>query len=226
MNESGTARERSAAVVTPRPRDCLMFERSHLSNGQVVSLRRAAPEDFDAVRDFYRALDDDSKYFRFFGIRRELPPAELCEVVGASASHVTVLATVGGRLIGLGEYITGTELDAAEIAFTVADDHHRQGVATLLLERLAIIAHAHGVRRFTAIVLPDNGDMQLVFRTVGLTTRTTLEDGVVNVTLDLTSLPAMRDAAQLRAQPKTVASDAQAIPLASTASMITNLIEV
>lgn len=203
-----------------------MVERSHLSNGQLVDLRRATPEDFDAVRDFYRALDDDSTYFRFFGNRRELPEHELRDVVGAAAVHVTMLATVDGRLIGLGEYITGTEPDEAEVAFAVADDHHRHGVATLLLERLAVIAHEQGVRRFTALVLPDNADMQLVFRTVGLTTRNTFDDGVVNVTLDLSSLPAMRVAAQLRAQPKIVASDAQAIPLASTASMITNLIEV
>lgn len=186
-----------------------MMEQAHLSNGQLVDLRRATPEDFDAVRDFYRALDDDSTYFRFFGIRRQLPEQELRDVVGAAASHVTMLATVDGRLIGLGEYITGTEPDAAEVAFAVADDHHRQGVATLLLERLAVIAHAHGLRRFTAMVLPDNADMQLVFRTIGLTTRNTFDDGVVNVTLDLTSLPAMRHAAEIRTHRTTVAADSR-----------------
>ena len=41
-------------------------------------------------------------------------------------------------------------------------------MATLLLERLAVIAHDRGLRRFTATVLPDNRDMQLVFATVGL----------------------------------------------------------
>jgi hypothetical protein len=42
--------------------------------------------------------------------------------------------------------------------------------------------------RFTATVLPGNADMQLVFRTVGLTTRSRIGDGVVNVTLDLSSV--------------------------------------
>lgn len=203
-----------------------MLEHCHLSNGQPVDLRPATPEDFDAVRDFYRTLGDDSSYFRFFGIRRNLPEDELRDVVGATASHVTMLAMVDGRLIGLGEYITGSNPDEAEVAFAVADDHHRQGVATLLLERLAVIAHEHGVRRFTATVLPGNADMQLVFRTVGLTTRNTFDDGVVDVTLDLTSLAAMRDATAMRAQQTTVASDAQAIPLASTASTIANPLEV
>jgi len=50
-----------------------MLEHSHLSNGQLVDLRLATPEDFDAVRDFYRALDDDSTFSRVFGIGRQLP---------------------------------------------------------------------------------------------------------------------------------------------------------
>ncbi len=203
-----------------------MPEHSHLSNGQPVDLRRATPDDFKAVRDFYRSLDDDSTYSRFFGIRRELPEQELRDAVGAADSHVTMLANLDGRLIGLGEYITGSDPDSAEVAFAVADDHHRQGVATLLLERLAVIAHEHGLRRFTAMVLPDNADMQLVFGTVGLTTRNTFDDGIINVTLDLTSLPAMRVAAEIRAQPTTVGSDARGTPLASAASMTTNPLEI
>ncbi len=183
-----------------------MIEHCHLSNGQPVDLRPATPEDFDSVGDFYRALDDDSSYFRFFGVRRELPEGELREVVGATASHVTMLATVDGCLIGLGEYIIASDSNEAEVAFAVAHDHHRQGVATLLLERLAVIAQEHGLRRFTAMVLPGNADMQLVFRTVGLTTRNTFDDGVVRVTLDLTSLPSMREAAEIRSQQTTAAS--------------------
>ncbi len=190
-----------------------MLEHACLSNGRAVDLRLASPGDYHAVRDFYRALDDESTYFRFFGIRRELPEHELRDVVGATDSHVTMLAMVDGRLIGLGEYVCGAEPDEAEVAFAVADDHHREGVATLLLERLAVIAHAKGLRRFTAAVLPDNADMQLVFRTVGLCTRNTFDDGVVTVTLDLTTLPAMRDAAQIRSQHPPVASDVGGIAL-------------
>lgn len=186
-----------------------MPERATLSNGHAVDLRLANPDDFDTVREFYRALDDEATYYRFFGIRRQLPEHELRNVVGAADSHVTMLALTDGRLIGLGEYIIGSEPDEAEVAFAVADDHHREGVATLLLERLAVIAHARGLQRFTAAVLPGNADMRLVFRTVGLTTSNTFDDGIVNVTLDLTTLSAMRDAARTRSRPMTLPSDAR-----------------
>lgn len=70
-------------------------------------------------------------------------------------------------------------------------------------------------RRFTAAVLPGNADMQLVFQTVGLSTHTTFDDGVVNVTLDLTTLAAMRDETRIRSPQPTVASDRRGTALAS-----------
>lgn len=175
------------------------IEQARLSNGRPVNLRRAAAGDLVAVRDFYRQLNDESTYYRFFAIRRPVPEQELRDVVGATDQHVTMLATADDQLIGIGEYIVGNDPEEAEVAFVVADDHHREGVATLLLERLAVIAHEKGLLRFIANVLPDNDDMKLVFRTVGLTTHRHFDDGVVKVTLDLTSVGALLTAAESRA---------------------------
>ena len=171
---------------------------ARLRTGRVVRIALAVPGDLDAVRAFYEDLDDHATYTRFFGIRRHLPDNELRGVVEASSNHVTVLASLDDRLIGIGEYIVADHPTDAEVAFAVADDHHREGVATLLLERLALLAHDRGLRRFTAMVLADNDDMQLVFRTVGLTTTTRFEDGVVNVTLDLTSVVELLAATERR----------------------------
>ena len=167
-----------------------------LATGQPVDITRAAPADLAAVRTFYERLGDTSTYYRFFGLRRALPDGELRRVVGESAEHVTLLASIDGRLIGIGEYIIGADPTEAEVAFAVADDHHREGVATLLLERLALIAHERGLLRFTATVLPDNADMQLVFRTVGLAVHSRFDDGVIKTVLELASLTALRAAAR------------------------------
>ena len=176
-----------------------------LLTGQVVQIALATPTDFDAVRAFYEQLDDEATFHRFFGIRRHLPDSELRGVVEAGSNHVTMLASLDDRLIGIGEYIIGEHATDAEVAFAVADDHHREGVATLLLERLALLAHDRGLHRFTATVLADNHDMQLVFRTVGLTTTTQLENGVFDVSLDLTSVVGLL-AATKRRHPSTTES--------------------
>ncbi len=110
----------------------------------------------------------------------------------------TLLARMNGQLVGIGEYIVGDDPTEAEVAFAVADDHHREGIATLLLERLAIIAHDHGLLRLRAMVLAGNADMQLVLRTIGLPTKNIFEDGIVQTCLDISSLGSLREAIAAR----------------------------
>jgi GNAT superfamily N-acetyltransferase len=179
-----------------------------LATGRTVEIADARPDDFERVRQFYEELGDTSTYFRFFGTRRFIPEAELRAVVSHEIpKHVTLLASMRGRLIGIGEYIVGGDPAEAELAFAVADDHHHEGVATLLLERLAVVARRCGLHRLTARTMFGNQDMLLVFRTVGLTRHSDLDDGEVHITLDLTSLDELdRQAARRHALAETAAA--------------------
>ena len=157
-----------------------------------IALGRAA--DQERLRQFFEELSDTSTYYRFFGIRRAIPDSELRGIVTQRLpDHITLLASMAGDLIGVGEYVAGERLGDVEVAFTIADAHHREGVATLLLERLALIARRCGMARLTACMLPGNADMLLVFRTVGLPEQHHFDpgDGVVHVTLDLAGVEAM-----------------------------------
>ncbi|MET0460146.1 MAG: GNAT family N-acetyltransferase [Ilumatobacteraceae bacterium] len=185
-------------TVRPAPDRPAVGGPARLLTGQTVAVVPATPVDLDDVRAFYARLGDSSTRFRFFGARRHLPDAELRAVVGAGSGHVTLLARTGDELIGIGEYIVGTDPTEAEVAFAVADDHHHEGVATLLLERLAVIAHDRRLCRFTATVLADNRDMQLVFATVGLPVHSRFADGVLEVVLELSSLTSLSAAARAR----------------------------
>ena len=80
---------------------------ARLMTGQSVDIDRASPGDLEAVRGFYARLGGRHAptYYRFFGLRRHLPEGELLAVVGESAEHVTLLASIGGKLIGIGEFI-------------------------------------------------------------------------------------------------------------------------
>ena len=103
-----------------------------------------------------------------------------------------------GELIAIGEYYARPGGEEAEVAFAVADDHHQEGIATVLLEDLAGIARQAGFRRLVAQTLPDNVGMQRVFRDVGLVHRRWFEDGAVHVELDLTAEDLVQDHADLR----------------------------
>jgi GNAT superfamily N-acetyltransferase len=158
-----------------------------LINGKQIHIAPAQLADLDRVRRFYQHLSDTSNYFRFFGIRRSIPEHELREAVDPEVDrHVTLLATIDGELVGIGEFIVAASDDEAEVAFAVSDDHHGEGVATLLLENLVAIARRRNLAVLTAVVLPDNAQMLLVFRTVGLSEQARLDDDcVVEVRFDL-----------------------------------------
>lgn len=170
-----------------------------LSNGRVVRIVPATPDDLERVRCFYDQLSDTASYYRFLGMRRALPDDELRRcVVQDVPYHITLLASLEDELIGIGEYVIGPDRYEAEVALAVSDDHRHQGVATLLLERLTLIAHRCGVRRFIARTLPGNKPMSLVLRTVGLTEHTEFVGGVLICTLDLGSCDEMQRAAAAR----------------------------
>jgi len=172
-----------------------------LITGHDVDIELARAADLERLRRFFEQLSDTSTYYRFFGTRPEIPDDELRGVLTQRLpDHVTLLASFDGSVIGLGEYVAGELPDEVEVAFTVTDAHHREGVATLLLERLAVVALRCGMSRLTACTLPGNADMLLVFRTVGLPEQHHFDprDGVIHVVLDLAGIDAMSKSAIAR----------------------------
>ena len=74
----------------------------------------------------------------------------------------------------------------AEVAFTVEEDYHGQGMAGLLLRHLTFIAVQKGESQFEAEVLSENKAMMAVFSRSGLPMKRKVERGVVHVILSLT----------------------------------------
>jgi len=70
-------------------------------------------------------------------------------------------------------------------SFSVEEDYHGQGMATILIQHLTAIARQKGVKRFTAEVLAQNISMLKVFRHSGLPVRQENEREVVHVTMSL-----------------------------------------
>jgi len=90
-------------------------------------------------------------------------------------SAVALVVTTGEgeheTIIGAGRYAVIDETGksgSAEVAFTVEEDYHRQGIARILLQHLASIAREKGLSRFVAEVLPENRGMLTVFSRSGL----------------------------------------------------------
>ena len=157
-----------------------------LSDGGVLRIRPVRPEDRAGLAQLHdHDLSDTSAYYRFFGIRPHLTAVFLDRVIEFDLSRqITIVAERGDRIVAAGSYNKDSD-DAVEVAFAVADDYQGLGIGTVLLEDLAVLAHASGFHRLVAHTLPGNRPMIDVFARVGLRVRHRLEEGVVDIEIDL-----------------------------------------
>src|SRR6478752_3291140 len=155
------------------------------ADGGIVHLRPVVPEDADALRDLHQGVSDYSLYMRFFGLSRSAAITYVTRLVAvANPEHQAMSAWIGDRLIGVAAF-ERTGVDTAEVALLVADDHHRQGIGTLLLEHLAARARSNGITRFVADVLGENYLALRTLRDMGCQTTIRREGGTALVEIDL-----------------------------------------
>ena len=160
-----------------------------LRDGRTVEIRALRPDDKDDMLAAVDRTGAQSLQRRFFAVKRGFSDMEIAFFMNIDLiSHVALvaLADEDGRkvIIGGGRYIV-TEPGKAEIAFVVIDDYQGQGVGTLLMRHLAVIARAAGLKELIAEVLPENSAMRKVFSKFGFQHRRGPDPRVVHLMLTL-----------------------------------------
>lgn len=156
-----------------------------LIDGSTLRLRAPGPGDLDDIIAFYKALSPESRYMRFHGYGRTDTAARALVEAGG-VDRCALIGHHGGRVVAAAQYEQLREPGAAEVAFAVADDFHRRGTATRMLEQLATIAAERGIHRFDADVLTGNRPMLSVFENAGFEVRREGGFGELTVSLDIT----------------------------------------
>jgi len=176
-------------VPPPLPAADDAAERVVMRDGSVATLRPSRAEDGPALKQFFHELSPESRRRRFFTLAEpgDRLITRLCDSSDPS-SAVTLLCIriVDGapRPIAVGSYIAESPT-SAEAAFAVDDRFQGRGLGTILLERLAASAIAHGFHRLEATTLADNTAMLEVFHESGFEIRSRPESGTVAVRLSL-----------------------------------------
>jgi protein lysine acetyltransferase len=133
-----------------------------LPDGAQVVIRPIRAEDKRMLSDGLRRLSSESAQRRFLTPKRSFSRAELrylTEVDGRD--HVALVAQDPAEpvphLIAVGRFVRlHDDPEAADVAFTVADEWQGRGLGSLLGEHLAHAARNRGIRRFTATMSSDN----------------------------------------------------------------------
>jgi acetyltransferase len=177
------------------PHFVLLADMAHvltLADGSTLPVRRARDTDAAALQQFYDGLSAQSRYQRFFGFLNVL--------TGERARAFTQLDSADGfalivldpaeptTIVAVASYGSDPGADRADFAVAVADDWQGRGVGPALIRRLTAAARCHGVRQFSAAVLPQNARMRRILDALGMAMHVRWEDGFIRIDLDLTSV--------------------------------------
>ena len=157
-----------------------------LRDGSRAVLRPVRPDDEPRLLELLRHVTGESRWLRFFTAGPNLTAAARNEAHSADHGGFGVLAVrpETEEVIGHGTYVP-LGAGAAEIAFEVADGHHRLGIGTALLRQLVDEARHRGIARLVAEVQPSNRDMIYMLSTSGLVMQRSTVDGVAHFELPI-----------------------------------------
>jgi RimJ/RimL family protein N-acetyltransferase len=151
-------------------------------------LRALRPGDETRLQEFFRSHTLDTIYERYGTLVATMTFERAHELVSVDQRRdcaLAILSADGGQIHAVGRYCLDRQGDGAELAFVVRERERRQGLATLLLQQLTIIARARGLSRLWAQVTSHNVAMLGVLRRHGFNFVAEPEVPVVHATLVL-----------------------------------------
>ena len=152
-----------------------------LRDGSTLRLRAPLAEDADALLELFAELSEESRYRRFHGFPALGPKLVEPVLVPDWDDRGALIGSLGGRVVGLANWVRLRDPRVAEVAFTVDDRFQRRGIGTRLLEQLAARAAEAGIEEFVAEVLQDNEAMFSVFRGAGFDVARAADGGEVEI---------------------------------------------
>ncbi len=170
---SGTAVDSSVEVV--------------LRNGVAVAVRPLIAGDEAAIGNWFAGLGAETRYARFFMPLERLDRRTTSQLSRVDhLNHEAICAiSPDGNTIGIARYIRRGHSRCAEVAVAVADDWRGQGVAGLLLRRVAARAREEDIDCFTATCLAWNHTVIRLLSRLGATSIGPAIAGVVDLRIDL-----------------------------------------
>jgi GNAT superfamily N-acetyltransferase len=141
-------------------------------HGQAVTVRFVEPRDAEALQDYFRSLTTRSRYNRFLGATRELPPSVLEDFIHiGEADRFSVVATmlVEGRetIVGEARYAFDSATASIEFGLSIDDRWQGHGIGKALLKNIECRAASLGADHVFGDTLRSNDAMIALARKAG-----------------------------------------------------------
>lgn len=162
-----------------------------LRDDSTAVIRPIGPDDKPLVKAFYHELSDRSRRFRFLVPTADISDKDLEYLTDIDHRRHEALIALDPELahaLGVARYVRlPGNREAAEVAVVVADDWHRRGLGTALLEQLTRRARENGIARYTAVVSPDNEIVLNALERAGAERTGTSDDDEIEFAFELPS---------------------------------------
>jgi ribosomal protein S18 acetylase RimI-like enzyme len=136
-----------------------------------IGTRPLGPGDREPLARFFTRLGPESRYRRFFALKRELTPRELDWLTAIDhIDHEAIVAVDrrDGSIVGVCRYVREPDRPmSAELAIAVADACQEMGIGTILGEQVVRRAVENGFTQVRAFTLSGNRSARSLLRRLG-----------------------------------------------------------
>jgi ribosomal protein S18 acetylase RimI-like enzyme len=155
-----------------------------------VRFRAIKPSDEDQMRRLFYRFSDKAIYYRYFSPIKTMPHEKTQEYVNVDyRDALSIVALVGDpgqqTIIAEARFVKHKNKPLMDVAFVVDETYQGYGIASHLYQMLAKLAKERGAQGMTADVLASNRAMLKVFEKGKFPVQARLEQGIYELTIDL-----------------------------------------
>lgn len=181
---------RSKLAIRPYPQE--LEEHVRLKDGSGCQFRPILPEDEPLLKAFILKVTKEDLYYRYFSEINEFTHEDLANMTQIDYDREMAFVAVRhfneiSEIIGVTRAVSDPDNIDAEFSVLVRSDLKGLGLGRRLLEKMINYTTEHGIQRLTGITMPNNQGMVTLARKLGFEVDIQLQDGIVNLTLDLNS---------------------------------------
>jgi len=145
------------------------LEEKRKIDGKDITFRPAKAVDIRRIQEHFYNLDKEDVIARFFYERTRFLHSDMENILESDyVRSLTLLAVTGefgfGAVAGIGAYYLETDINMAEVAFSVNRQWQGKGIASVLLLKLAEAARDKGIDGLIAYTDPHNQSMIRLFQ--------------------------------------------------------------
>ncbi|MTB40183.1 bifunctional acetate--CoA ligase family protein/GNAT family N-acetyltransferase [Providencia vermicola] len=180
--------QKSRLAIRPYPSE--LEETIALKDDLSCLLRPILPEDEPLLKSFIAQVTKEDLYYRYFSEISEFTHDDLANMTQIDYDREMAFVAVRNQdsnpeIIGVTRAMADPDNQEAEFAVLVRSDMKGLTLGYQLMSKLLSYTRSHGIKKLTAITMPENRNMISLAKKLGFDVDLQFDEGVVNLTLHL-----------------------------------------